>query len=196
LAHVKKSVTRFHPTALVVEGTGTCAQEVGLAIAALHTDTAVLRADIVPRDVRGRLGRDTFLHLPSGSCPLHSSSLASPPISPPLLPRSHLHSHIRSHLRFYLALTSTLISSASPLLLPRSSSALSPLFRRFTSTLTFPLTSTLTSTFISSVSTVWCDALLNSDATCCSILMRRAAQFRCNGLPDTTHCLMRCAAQL
>jgi hypothetical protein len=144
----------------------------------------------------GTCESDTFSHLPSGSCPLHSSSLASPPISLPLSPRSHLHSHIRSRLRFYLALTSTLISSASPLLLPRSSSALSPLFRRFTSTLTFPLTSTLTSTFISSVSTVWCDALLNSDATCCSILMRRAAQFRCNGLPDTTHCLMRCAAQL
>jgi hypothetical protein len=57
LAHVRKSVTSFHPTVLVVERTGTCALEVGLAIAALHTDIAVLRADIVPRDVRGRLGR-------------------------------------------------------------------------------------------------------------------------------------------
>jgi hypothetical protein len=52
----KEPATRFHPMALVVERTSTCVLEVGLAIAALHTDTAVLRAITVVRVARVSLG--------------------------------------------------------------------------------------------------------------------------------------------
>jgi hypothetical protein len=56
LAHVRKSVKRSRPTALAVERTSTCALEVGLAIAALHTDIAVLIAITVLRVARVSLG--------------------------------------------------------------------------------------------------------------------------------------------
>jgi hypothetical protein len=121
--------TRFHPTALVVEGTGTCALEVGLAIAALHTDTAVLRADSVPRDVRGRLGRANLIL----SC-IYPQGLA-PYIPLPLL---RLQSHLHSYLAHTSTLTSALTSAFTSLSLPLSSPphphscsrALLPLFLR------------------------------------------------------------------
>jgi hypothetical protein len=49
-------VTQFHRMVFVVERMGMFAVEVDLAIAALHTDTAVLRAITVVRVARVSLG--------------------------------------------------------------------------------------------------------------------------------------------